>query len=202
MSEEIQKLEAKREALVERVEALRDAEAKLMRADGLRQVIADCVAAKDKEMEALSAVKTERAVVRATAIETLSTLSETLSGRLSDLLPGGGGVVHVASPRELFLGWDIRGKGPVSHESLSGGERVPFDAAVSAMMLGTEGPRLLIVEAAECDPEARESLMRALSLTPEDVQVIVCLWATPGDGWPGPPEGWVSLTVGREGAER
>lgn len=75
-----------------------------------------------------------------------------------------------------------------SYAGLSGGEKCEFDLALSLALTRPEKDKLLILEAAEADPERLNRLLNQIKILQDNtVQVIVNTWYKPD----AVPEGWI-----------
>ena len=166
-------LEAKSEPLAEIAMVQREIESARMEAE---KALADEEAAKPAIEAALQA---QQAVVEQAATQ--------LAKRSKELLPYGA-LCLMDDGKDLVIAWEKTPATKIQRVSLSGGEKVIFDAALAHALCPTA---LTVLEAAEVDDT---SLMELCShLEKAEHQVIVCTCHTPATI----PEGWTQLDMAK-----
>jgi len=142
----------------------------------------------DKKSVELQSVKEELAELRGQKAEALAGTCKAISARMDEILPEGRAVLEIGET--VYIGWERPDGVRVSIDSLSGGQRVAYETAMSLALMG-KGHKVLCVEAAELDPVRLAATINRLTHTPDDVQVIVNTWAAPADV----PPGWELVVV-------
>lgn len=100
--------------------------------------------------------------------------------KMNAVLPAGEAILRIDDSGGLFVGWRDDEKKPVAYSALSGGEKVAFDQALVRALGGT----VLIVEAAELDPERLHEALDRYGKTGLQVLVSSCHEPTNyPDGW-------------------
>jgi hypothetical protein len=128
----------------------------------------------------LQATKEELADLRLKKAAALSGTCEALSARMSEVLPSGKADLTISEDGAVWIGWQKPNGARVPYAGLSGGQRAPFDQALSFALLG-EGEKILVLEAAELDPINLQAAINRLSRIPEDTQVIVNTYQMPAE---------------------
>jgi hypothetical protein len=143
----------------------RDKEA-FIKAQGMAEEAEKLRAEALKKRDEVALLKTSNAAL---ITKKNAAMAKSLSGmiaKLTKVLPNGKPIVDVKEDGDVFIGWQKEGKQPVSYSSLSGGERVIFDAAMAHAL----NANIIISEFAEIDDD---QLVKALDRFGKmDVQVI------------------------------
>lgn len=169
---------------------LREQAALFQRAAGLDEAAEKARADREEAEGRIAGVKKQLAELQDKKSASLKATTEALSAKMSEVLPAGKAVFSITD-EGLFIGWEKPDGTRVPWAGLSGGERNPFDQALSYALLG-DGEKVIMVEAAESDQEHLEALLDHLAAnTADDCQVIVSTWARPRE-----PEGWHVVEVG------
>ena len=152
--------------LKERLILLRRDKEAFIKAQGMVEEAEKLKSEAEKKRKEVSLLKTGNAPLIA---KKNAAMAKSLSGmiaKLTKVLPNGKPIVDVKEEGDVFIGWQKEGKQPVSYSSLSGGERVIFDAALAHAL----NANIIISEFAEIDDE---QLVKALNRFGEmDVQFI------------------------------
>lgn len=169
---------------------LREQAAMFQRAAGLDEAAEKARADREEAERGIAVAKKELADLQTQKAESLKATTEALAAKMSEVLPVGKGLFEITD-EGLFIGWEKPDGTRVPWAGLSGGERNPFDQALSYALLGP-GEKIVLIEAAESDREHLEALLDHLAAnTADDCQVIVSTWARPRE-----PEGWHVVEVG------
>lgn len=118
--------------------------------------------------------------------ETCAALAE----KMGEVLPEGRAVFEISDAAGVFIGWERNGKRR-PYAGLSGGERVPFDSALSYALLG-KSHKVLIMELAEADEMRLHSCLEHLTRLPDDTQILAMTWFRPAII----PHGWSVINIG------
>ena len=160
-------------ALFQRAKGLDEAaEAERTKADAARK---DQVEVK----AALEALKGQKAQAVANTCTELATAMGTI-------LPEGEAVLRIEGDGSVFLGQKMADGRVVPHAGLSGGQRVLYDAALANALLGKAPHRLLILEAAELDPERLAQALEHMAASNPGASIVVNSCHAPAtvpDGW-------------------
>ena len=181
---DIQILEAQITGITAKLKELRDQEALFNRAGGLNEAIQRALADRVSAERAIVTVKNDLAELQDRKAESLKATTETLGAKMSEVLPAGKGLFEITDDG-LFIGWEKPGGQRIPWSGLSGGERNPFDQALSYALLG-DGEKVILMELAESDLEHLEALLDHLrDHTAKDTQIVACTWLRPRevDGW-------------------
>ncbi|MEW6505492.1 MAG: hypothetical protein AB1457_16160 [Chloroflexota bacterium] len=109
-----------------------------------------------------------------------------LAEEATRLLPEGRVWIDINDGGDVGIGWINPSGERVPYSGLSGGQKVAFDLAFSAALLGQNKNKIVIVEAAEIDAQRFSKMLEHLSeAVPDDMQVIVntCHKVTAPTGW-------------------
>lgn len=149
------------------------------KARGIDEESARVRAEVQEKEDALSRVKSEIASCKAEKTEAVKPTLEALSKQMSLLLPLGEAIFEIGDSG-LFIGWRRPDGTRVPYGGLSGGQRVPFDQALSYALLGP-GSKTIIMEAAEVDETNLQALLWHLLATPEDTQILLSTYLRPSE---------------------
>lgn len=181
---DIQIMEDRIRGLQANITDLRENEKLFHKAKGLDEE-KEKAAAEMMEVEAeLQGVKEELAELKSERAKALETTAEALAARMSAVLPAGTACFEISNDG-VFIGWLRQNGARVPYAGLSGGQKVAFDQALCYALLG-DGPKTLIMEAAELDGLRLAEVMEHLEKTPEDTQIILNTWHVPEvvpDAW-------------------
>ena len=111
-----------------------------------------------------------------------------LSRQMSKVLPEGTALFEI-NEDGLFVGWRF-GKKTRPYASLSGGENVTFDAALSFALLGDSKEKIVVLEAAELDADNLIKILRHLAKI-KNTQLILNSCHFPREG----VEGWDKVVL-------
>jgi len=168
---------------------LREQAAMFQRAAGLDEAAEKALADREEAVGRIAGVKKQLADLQTQKAESLKATTEALAAKMSEVLPVGKGLFEITD-EGLFIGWEKPDGTRVPWLGLSGGERNPFDQALSYALLGP-GEKVLLIEAAESDREHLEALLDHLAAnTADDCQVIVGTWVMPRE-----PNGWAVMEI-------
>ena len=117
--------------------------------------------------------------------DAVKTSVDSLTSKMNEILPTGKAIFEIEDSG-IFIGWQRPDKKRVPYAGLSGGQKVPFDQALCAALVGDAKLKVLIFEAAEADENNLNALIEKLTAAPDDTQVIVNSWFMPEkvpDSW-------------------
>ena len=109
----------------------------------------------------------------------VQSVTDQFAAKMNELLPRGSAEIRITDDGQVIIAWK-NGELYVPYSGLSGGEKVAFDGALVAAL----GATVIIVEAAEEDPENLARSLEQYAAT--DKQVIVNSAHAPAripDGW-------------------
>jgi len=181
---DIQMLEQQVSGLIGKIAALRSDNALFLKAQGLDEQ-KEKAGKELSEVEVdLQNVKEELSELQGQKANALRVTAEALAAKMGEVLPEGRALFEIGEDG-VFIGWENQGK-RIPYPGLSGGQKVPFDQALSHALLGDAKTKVLIYEAAEADRQHLDALIQHLTKSPENVQVILNSCHRPGEI----PEGW------------
>jgi len=117
-----------------------------------------------------------------------------LAAAMGHILPDGAAVMRIEDDGSVFLGQKMADGRVVPHAGLSGGQRVLYDAALANALLGKAPHRLLILEAAELDPERLAQALEHMAAKNPGAAIVVNSCHAPAEV----PAGWDVVEVGAE----
>ena len=120
----------------------------------------------------LEDVRKEKAALKAEKANSLGGTAQQLQEKITALLPNGSALVRI-SEEGLFMGLRHHGDRVTPYLSLSGGEKVFFDLALSNAVLDGSGEKILIAEAAELDEEKLRLLMLTIEQQHPGAQILL-----------------------------
>jgi hypothetical protein len=170
-------LEQQIQGITAHLQKLREVKALFDRAGGLDEAMEKARQDREAAESSIAAVRGEIAVLQAKKTASLKATGDALSAKMSEVLPAGKGIFEVGEDG-LWIGWEKPDGRRVPMNGLSGGERNPFESALSSALMGS-GEKIIIVEAAESDQEHLEALLDHLAKTPENTQVLCLTWSMP-----------------------
>lgn len=174
------------EGLKASIETLRESEKVMIKAQTLQEQAEKARGDADKARKDLEKLKERQKEIQAQKQSMLGDVCKGLSAAVTVLLPSGVAVFRIDDGK-VSIGWQREEGGPVTpYTSLSGGQRVFFEAALSNAMLIDSKHSILVLEAAEMDLVTLRKTMDTLAKTCT-AQVLLNTWADPGDDI---PEGW------------
>jgi hypothetical protein len=174
---DIQILEQQILGITARLQQLRDAKTLFDRAAGLDGAMEKARQDRGKAEANIIAAKARLSELQSKKSASLKATVESLSHKMSEVLPSGRGIFEIGDDG-LFIGWEKPDGHRVPWAGLSGGEKNPFESALSNALMGG-GEKIICIEAAESDQEHLEALLDHLAKTPEDTQVVVSTWSRP-----------------------
>jgi chromosome segregation ATPase len=177
---DIQLLENQVSGLEASLAALRNDKDVFLKAQGLDEESEKARKEAEDYSTELQGIKEELTELNGRKANALEVTAEGLSAKMSQILPEGKAVFEISGDG-VFIGWEKPSGMKVPYAGLSGGQKAAFDQALAFALLG-EGKKILILEAAECDPIRYSALLDHLANAPDDVQLIVNAWQSP------PPE--------------
>jgi FtsZ-binding cell division protein ZapB len=172
-------------ALDAAVKELRTTKELFIKAKGLDEQSEKMRAEAQKVKDDLTAEKKRYKTLLEGKNAAMKNVTEAMTKRMSAVLPRGAAVVEIKEDGTCFIGWN-NGKTSVPYSGLSGGEKASFGPALCKALGGT----ILLVEAAELDPERLFAALRKYGEA--DIQVIVSSCHEP-DKY---PEGWKPVRLG------
>ena len=166
-----QLLEQQIEGLTARMAELRSARDLHIRLQGIEEEsakigleLAEC------EVE-LQSLKEEVADLKARKAEETGKLTGQLTARMDRILTSGCAVFEIGD-EGVFIGAMREDGLRIPYQALSGGQKVIFQQALIYALMG-DGPKCLIVEAAELDQQNLDRMLAVLETLPEECQSIV-----------------------------
>lgn len=136
------------------------------------QGLAEEVAKSQKELEGqrhrLAGLKSTHKDLKHRKRKAVKATATALGKKMGEILPVGSAIFEIGE-NGVFIGWDGP-NGKVPYEGLSGGQKAAFDAALCHAL----DAKLLVVEAAELDPENMRLALEKLAEFPGQVIVNTC----------------------------
>ena len=119
----------------------------------------------------LQSLKEEVADLKARKAEETGKLTGQLTARMDQILATGTSVFEIGD-EGVFIGAQAPDGTQIPYQALSGGQKVIFQQALIYALMG-EGPKCLIIEAAELDQQNLDRMLAVLEKLPEECQSIV-----------------------------
>jgi uncharacterized membrane protein YqiK len=159
--------------LGKRLQDLRAEQAKFLAAQSIDTQIAKAQKEIRESKEFLEAEKKTLKDLKQKKSDTLEFTIISMEEKISEMLPTGSAVIRIEDG-SLYMGWQLIDY-LVRYESLSGGQKVMFEQALTRAMLEKGG--VLVYEAAEVDADNMKGLMEAIKTVP--YQTILNTWKRP-----------------------
>lgn len=168
------------EGIQKRLDELREHEKALIRIGDLNASIEKLRLGKVESEKALEEIKKGEKALADLRKKLAGEVFAPVKHAVDRLIPFGTSVFGFDANDKLLIGWQIPNRpAPTPRPSLSGGETALFDSAfaLGLISLSEEArPKILMVEAAEMDYENLGKFCEALSVAPENVQILVATW--------------------------
>lgn len=153
----VERQHIKAQTLAEQIEKAR------VEADGLQQDIKKAKEAKDK-------LKDQRA-------SSMENAADGIEERMNNFLPSGAATFTINEDQTLSMAYLAHfadgSQARTPYLSLSGGEKVVFDLALSNALLDGAGCKVIIGECAELDDEHLQGLCEAIAREKPDAQIVL-----------------------------
>jgi len=172
-------------ALALAIAELRQKERHLIKAQTFAEQIEIARADSSKHEQTLSETTARLKDLKQKKAALLQEVCGPLSDAITMFLPAGEGIITL-DDNKLGVHWRDPEEKVVPYHSLSGGERIAFDAALSNALLGGSANKVLILEAAELDKNNLSRTLRNVVENHPDAQIIV----NTCHGLELTPEGW------------
>ena len=169
-----------------RLAELRKKKEYLLKAEGIKEQIAKLrteMLGADREIQTAT---TEFDNLKKQRNDIITQSVSIITDRMKQILTDKEPVIEINEDGKVCIG--LREKDRyTAYAGLSGGEKCEFDLALSLALTPPDKERILILEAAEADPDRLTRLLRQITnITDDTIQVIVNTWYNPESV----PEGW------------
>lgn len=125
----------------------------------------------------LQSLKEEVADLKARKAEETGRLTGQLTARMDHIVSSGISIFEI-SDSGVFIGAQRADGSRIPYQALSGGQKVIFQQALIYALMG-DGPKCLIVEAAELDQPNLDRLLAVLEALHDEVQCLVLTCHSP-----------------------
>lgn len=180
--------------LEQRLRDLRGELALFQRAKGLDEAAEAERSKADDARRAQVEVKAALEGLKGQKAQAVAKTCEELAEAMGKILPEGAAVLRIEDDGAVFLGQKMVDGRVVPHAGLSGGQRVLYDAALANALLGKAPHRLLVLEAAELDPERLAQALEHMAASNPGAQILVNSCHAPAEI----PAGWDVVEMGAE----
>jgi transposase len=189
-------LENQVSGLDQRLRDLRGELALFQKAKGLDEAAEAERTKADESRRAQVEVKATLEGLKGQKAQAVAKTCKELGEAMGHILPEGEAVLRIEDDGSVFLGQKMPDGRTVPHAGLSGGQRVLYDAALANALLGKAPHRLLILEAAELDPERLTQALEHMAASNPGASIVVNSCHAPA----AVPAGWDVVEMGYEAA--
>ncbi len=191
-----QMLQDQIEGLRQMITSLRATERQLIKAATLGEQIEKARVEADALQKDIQAVKEAKEKLKDQRASSMMNAAKGIEERMNAFLPSGAAIFNITEDQTLEMSYlahfEDGSQARTPYLSLSGGEKVVFDLALSNALLDGAGQKVILAEVAELDDEHLQGLCEAIARIKPDAQVVLnsCHGLKNGA-----PEGWKIVEV-------
>ncbi|MDD1779023.1 MAG: hypothetical protein LUQ65_12730 [Candidatus Helarchaeota archaeon] len=154
------------------IEALRETERIHIKVTTLTEQIEKARVEKGELETKIEGLKKQKIDLKFQKANSLNNVAKKIEDQITKLLPNGQAVFTIGEDG-VFIGLKHHGDKVTPYLSLSGGEKAFFDPALCVPFLGKSDNKILLIEAAEMDPEKLSLQLQEILNAKSDIQWIV-----------------------------